>query len=260
VFLRKKELMFLFFASLSVCWLQVVSVSRWKMLRTADDFRLFVEQQAHATDKTSGHSYESMYWNALNRVMAHTDLPPRIFEIGLGCFMQFGTGGSAKLWRTLFPYASLHIFEYQRKCGEEWERANPGVAVLHYGDQSSASDLNAATIADTFDLIVDDGSHMSSHQLISLVTLWPKVTRGGVYVVEDVHSSCCNWDVPGQSYKTAGRVDCMQNDQGAETFFAHVVRHWLPVLVRNRDESPHDLPELESITFYHEAIMFTKRP
>jgi hypothetical protein len=101
--------------------------------------------------------------------MAHTDLPPRIFEIGLGCFMQFGPGGSAKLWRALFPY------EYQRKCGEEWERANPGVAVLHYGDQSSASDLNAATGAEKFDLMVDDGSHMNAHQLISLVTLWPKV-------------------------------------------------------------------------------------
>jgi hypothetical protein len=238
----------------------VCGMSQWNLFRSADDLRTFIDQSGFSTDKTTWHTYETMYWAALNRVLSHSNSPPRMFEIGLGCFMQFGPGGSARLWKKLFPHGVIHMFEYSRECGEEWERANPSVATVHYGDQGNPSDLRAA-VGELlpFDLIVDDGSHMGSHQLISLKTLWPSVRPGGVYIVEDVHGSCTSWKVPGQTYETGGREDCMHEENGSDTFFAYVVKNWLPVLVRSRDSSPQELPNLESITFYHEAIMFTKK-
>lgn len=42
---------------------------------------------------------------------------------------------------------------------------------------------------DGFDLIVDDGSHIPSHQLLSLIALWPLLKPGGNFAVEDVETS-----------------------------------------------------------------------
>ena len=38
-------------------------------------------------------------------------------------------------------------------------------------------------------MIIDDGSHLPSHQLLSLETLWPSLAPGGLYIVEDVETS-----------------------------------------------------------------------
>lgn len=54
------------------------------------------------------------------------------------------------------------------------------------GDQSNPTDL-AAFESDLFSLVIDDGSHASSHQQISLRELWPSVKAGGFYVIEDLH-------------------------------------------------------------------------
>ena len=40
-----------------------------------------------------------------------------------------------------------------------------------------------------FDIVIDDGSHAPAHQVASLTALWPHVKVGGVYLVEDLHTS-----------------------------------------------------------------------
>ncbi len=56
------------------------------------------------------------------------------------------------------------------------------------GDQSDREDLiRAARKAGwSFGIIVDDGSHQSSHQQISLGALFPYLAPGGLYVIEDL--------------------------------------------------------------------------
>jgi hypothetical protein len=38
-----------------------------------------------------------------------------------------------------------------------------------------------------YDIIIDDGCHMQSHQQNALDTLWSHVSSGGVYIIEDIH-------------------------------------------------------------------------
>jgi hypothetical protein len=225
------------------------------------DLKNFIESGKFATDKTTRHRYEEMYWAELSKIVTRLRGAPRIMEIGLGCFMPNGPGGSAKMWRSLFPMSSIHIFEYLEICGREWEEQNPGVAVVHYGDQSKAIDLIHATEGEqSFDLIVDDGSHVGSHQYISLLTLWKKLSFGGSYIVEDIHGNCMNWAVPGTPFVTGGTDgNCLVDSNGKPTFFARILTEFLPVLVRSADEYPQQLPFLESINFHHEAVIFTKR-
>jgi hypothetical protein len=40
-----------------------------------------------------------------------------------------------------------------------------------------------------FDLIIDDGSHYCSQQQESFAWLWPKLRKGGFYIMEDLHTS-----------------------------------------------------------------------
>ena len=78
------------------------------------------------TDKYSdAHSYEAIYWNTLLAFhVQRTAKPLRLLEIGLGCHMPGGVGGSALLWRRLFPDMDLHIFEFDEKCSRDWEAKN----------------------------------------------------------------------------------------------------------------------------------------
>lgn len=46
-----------------------------------------------------------------------------------------------------------------------------------------------ATEAGPFDVVIDDGGHLWGQQLVSLIHLWPAVAPGGLYVVEDLHTS-----------------------------------------------------------------------
>ena len=55
------------------------------------------------------------------------------------------------------------------------------------GDQGDAQFLNSmARELGPFDIIIDDGSHMSHHIIASLNALFPHVRPGGMYVVEDL--------------------------------------------------------------------------
>ena len=57
------------------------------------------------------------------------------------------------------------------------------------GDQSSRDDLERFLSEHDveFGLVIDDGSHASSHQQISLGSLFRRVEPGGLYVIEDLH-------------------------------------------------------------------------
>jgi len=58
-------------------------------------------------------------------------------------------------------------------------------------DQSKRADLSAFidTSGGQFDVILDDGGHAMDQQQISLGYLFPEVKPGGMYIIEDVHTS-----------------------------------------------------------------------
>ena len=40
-----------------------------------------------------------------------------------------------------------------------------------------------------FDIVIDDASHVNTHQIAAFGHFWPLVRPGGWYVIEDVHAS-----------------------------------------------------------------------
>jgi len=224
------------------------------MISPAELVKFAVNATKRGTDKFTDHAYEGIYWLAFvdlyqqNKSFLET---PRIWEIGLGCGMSLGTGGSAFLWRAMFPKGKIHIFEYDKSCGQAWAKENPTTAIVHFGDQSNPEQLLQAinnTGEKEFDIMIDDGGHVPPNTKISLVTLWPFLKPGGVYVLEDIHVNCMWYNAE----------NCFKNQNG-NTFFSEMATEWLPIIVKDRNSNPSQLPDLERIEFHHEAVVFTKK-
>ena len=57
------------------------------------------------------------------------------------------------------------------------------------GDQGKVEDLQQIVSAcSRFDIIIDDGSHASYHQQLTMATLFPHLASRGLYIIEDLNS------------------------------------------------------------------------
>jgi len=115
--------------------------------------------------------------------------PFNLLEIGLDTASQQTRdphdAPSLRVWRDYFPQASLFGYDINDFSFLEL----PGT-ITHRGDQSSREDLTCFLEAHglpRFRVILDDGSHASSHQQISLACLFQYLEPGGLYVIEDLH-------------------------------------------------------------------------
>jgi len=56
-----------------------------------------------------------------------------------------------------------------------------------HGNQSDLEDLiKVISVAKSFDIIIDDGSHMGRDQQLTLKHLMPFLNPGGIYIIEDL--------------------------------------------------------------------------
>lgn len=110
-----------------------------------------------------------------------------MLEIGIA------QGYSAQIWTDFYGVDNtdlhyLDLFENPEFVSARWCR-NRGI-VPHIGSQASMATLSA--IKDQFDLVLDDGSHVAAHMLISFKHLFiNNLKGGGTYIITDCH---CNKD------------------------------------------------------------------
>lgn len=90
---------------------------------------------------------------------------------------------SLRMWLDFFPEAEISGFDISDFSDVELPRAK-----IFQGDQSDPARLKeVAEETGPFDIIIDDGSHASAHQQITLGTLFPYLKPGGLFVIEDAH-------------------------------------------------------------------------
>lgn len=103
------------------------------------------------------------------------EAPERIGE--LGC-------PSLRMWAEYLPVALIHGFDIVDFTAQADDRVR--IWQVDQGDRAALRQA-AAEAGGQFDLIIDDGSHASHHQQISLGTLFPFLAPGGWYAIEDLH-------------------------------------------------------------------------
>jgi hypothetical protein len=127
--------------------------------------------QRMGTDKGTDHSYLEVYEQLFEPLRRR---PMSMLEIGVY------KGNSLRMWKSWFPMARIFGMDI-----------NPEVAPVPGCELVIASQTDRAAIEsrwsdESLDLIIDDGSHRLEHQLLALCYLWPKLKRGGLYVIEDL--------------------------------------------------------------------------
>ena len=106
-----------------------------------------------------------------------------MLEIGIGGYDAIDGGGeSLRMWKHYFRRGLIYGLDIFTKTGIEESRL--GVVQGDQGDEQFLDSM--ARELGPFDIIIDDGSHMSHHIIASFNALFPHVRPGGIYVIEDL--------------------------------------------------------------------------
>ena len=146
------------------------------------------------------HHYLPIYDRYFSR---YRGTPVKFLEIGVN------NGGSLQMWRRYLGKDAVI-------CGVD---INPDCA--QYDGQSAmvriGSQDDPAFLADVVremggvDVVLDDGSHQMEHVHSSLEVLFPLLTMGGTYMIEDLHTSYIarfggGFKEPGNFFNTVRRM------------------------------------------------------
>jgi hypothetical protein len=94
------------------------------------------------------------------------------------------------LWRAYLPCAHVSMVEVDAECVQRTSASASAADVTFVIDQGDEGALRRlARDTGPYDVIVDDGSHLASHQVGSLRALWPALAPGGAYFLEDLSTS-----------------------------------------------------------------------
>jgi 8-demethyl-8-alpha-L-rhamnosyltetracenomycin-C 2'-O-methyltransferase len=122
-----------------------------------------------------GHNYTPTYHSLFSD---RRESVKRVLEIGIG----IDDGASLRMWADYFPSTEIIGVDINESSFLSSSRIR-----CYYCDQSQRIDLERIAVeVRPCDLIVDDGSHLLAHQLLSLSVLGWSLAPGGYYVIEDL--------------------------------------------------------------------------
>lgn len=234
---------------------KIKSILPWRIIRglkrIREEWRVFLSDKdlsalakIYNTDK-SGHSYPPIYeqWFAPLRMK-----PIRLLEIGVGGYARVHIGGeSLRMWKKYFPNGKITGIDIYDKSAYEKERIR-----IYQGDQSDKHFLHEVSQKEgPFDIIIDDGSHQQSHIITSFESLFPLMSPGGIYVIEDTQTSY--WP------KYEGSTSEMDTVNSAMNYFIQRV-HSVNRSEWRKEELKKEIPDqgIASIAFYHNLIFIIK--
>ena len=129
------------------------------------------------TDKIWHHGYHRFYSLFLNSIRNNNI---KMLEIGLD------RTNSLVMWRKYFPKAHIYGIDIDATMYDDKD------TTIFKGDQSDKQFLATVTddIKDKIEFIIDDGSHVPEHQLISFNYLFKNLLQDdGIYIIEDIETS-----------------------------------------------------------------------
>ncbi len=190
------------------------------------------------SDKVYGHNFIPIYDNYFHNLRKKS---LNILEIGIGGYEDPNQGGESLLmWAEYFNKSKItgaDLFEKHIKLPKR-------VQTIRL-DQSNPEELDRlGNSIGGFDIIIDDGSHISSHVILTFQTLWKYLNNNGLYIIEDTQTSY---------WTKLGGYD-NPNENRATTFFSNLtdginykefLGDYKPTIFEK---------EIEFIHFYHNII------
>jgi hypothetical protein len=161
---------------------------------TLDDLaNLYSTDKGTKYPNHSVHGYAPIYDQYLTPLR---DKSLRMLEVGI-CMEGSQGGHSVRMWNDYFENASIYTFDIVDMSQHPSIIENDNV-FFYQGNQSKREDFSEMykTFGNKkFDFILEDGSHVHEHQIISLGHLFKYVKSKGYYILEDMsipgHAVCC---------------------------------------------------------------------
>ncbi|GIV44041.1 MAG: hypothetical protein KatS3mg035_1164 [Bacteroidia bacterium] len=143
--------------------------------------KLDILSHKYNTDKKSSvHNYTETYWSLFKDK-----------QLSVKNFLEIGVlnGSSVNVWNDFFTNANIYAIDINSEC-KKFERDRIKISI---GPQENHDFLKSEFLDKgiSFDYIIDDGSHISRHQISSFEFLFDKcLNNGGLYIIED---TCCSY-------------------------------------------------------------------
>lgn len=194
-----------------------------------------LEDYFYKRSKLTCHKWKHYFNIYHTHFQAFRDKQVKMLEIGVQ------EGGSLLMWRDYFgEQLDLYGIDVDPRCQELIVNAT-----IMIGDQADKKFMTEVSEEyGSFDIILDDGGHEYHQQVNSFEVLFPSLKPGGVYMVEDTHTSYWNG-----------------NHEKKETFMNYVkdlldkVNGW-HIKERELTWVTH---QVESITVYDSVVVIKKK-
>lgn len=135
------------------------------------------------------------YFDIYHRhLQPYRDKPVTIVEFGVE------SGGSLQMWKSYFgPQARIVGVDINPKCAA---LAEPQIEIV-IGDQDDRQFLRSlADRVGSIDVLIEDGGHRMTQQIATFEEMWPGIVDGGVFLIEDLHTSY--WATHHGGYRREG--------------------------------------------------------
>lgn len=156
----------------------------------------------HKTDKWGSHFYIPHYERHLEHLRNNKI---KLLEIGVGGYEDPKTGGHGmRMWKEFFPNGQIYAIDIFNKQFLKEDRIK-----IFQGSQVDEKFLKEiVNEASSFDVIIDDGSHINSHVIKTFEILFPFLSPNGLYIVEDLQTSYWK-EFGGDSFNLKKRTTAM---------------------------------------------------
>lgn len=172
----------------------------------------------------------------------------KILEIGVGGYEDPESGGnSLRMWQDFFPNSRIYGVDVYAKTIPLGNRSK-----VFTGDQRDETFLHA--LVDEIggvDIVIDDASHINDHTIKTFEVLFPRLSDGGVYVIEDLNNSY--WPSHGGD----------SHDLNNPATIMNVLKCRIDGLNHKELLIPHHLPDyydthVIGLHFYHNLVFIDK--
>lgn len=165
-----------------------------------------------------------------------------ILEIGIS------HGGSLQLWKKYFgDKVNLYAIDINPQC-KKFEDEKVKVFIGSQEDEVFLQQI--LPVLPALDIVIDDGGHTMNQQIVSFENLYLKVKEGGLYLVEDTHTSYW-YEFHGGIKKKNTFIEYSKNliDSLYEGHIADKKKIQITEITKH----------INSISFYDSIVVFEKR-
>lgn len=143
----------------------------------ADNRTLLEINKIYKSDKSTKHRYIQDYYETTFGKIRHD--VKTLMEIGVY------HGASLMLWHDYFSQAKIYGVDVNPACVQRF-RNKFSVDRVEIIIGNSVQKRTYQNLNETFDIIIDDGSHRGIQQIQTFDILFPKLNHNGIYIIEDI--------------------------------------------------------------------------